>query len=288
MKKDNYQVITDRILELMEEHGTNWCRPWKTHGKGQPMGLPYSMSTGDAYQGINSVLLWAADYDDLRWGTYKAWQAKGAQVRKGEKGTQVIWWNLLEKKDELTGKVEKIPCLKVFSVFNAQQCDNVPQEEKPEPLPLPERNARVDAFIAGTGADVRKDAQGRAFFVPSQDFIGMPDLSLFDDAEGYYSTLLHELTHWTGHKSRLDRDQSDGFGGTDYAKEELIAELGSVFLCADLGVEDQPQANHAKYLNSWMQGLKDDKKLIISAASKAKKAVQFLHDLQAEAVAKAA
>jgi len=287
MKKDNYQVITDRILELMEEHGTNWCRPWKTRGKAQPMGLPYSMSTGDAYQGINSVLLWSADYDNLRWGTYKAWQAKDAQVRKGQKGTQVIWWNVIEKKNEDSGKVEKIPCLKVFSVFNAEQCDNVPEEKMPEPLPIPERNARVDEFIAGTGADVREDPN-RAFFIPSADFIAVPDIAQFKDVEAYYSTLLHELTHWSGHKSRLDRDMTGRFGSQGYAKEELIAELGSVFLCADLGVEDQPQANHAKYLNSWMQALKDDKKLIISAASKAKKAVKFLNDLQAEVVSEAA
>ena len=286
MKKDAYQIITDQILELMEKHGTDWNKPWKATGSKQPS-MPWSIGSGDNYKGINTLLLWSAGYSDQRWGTYKAWQAKGAQVRKGEKSTVITFWKMLETRNKETGEKENFPMLRTFNVFNAEQCDNVPELVIPEPLPELERNAIADTFIANTGADIRTESD-RAYFVPSQDFIALPEIGAFTDSDSYYATLLHELTHWTGHKSRLDRTFGKSFGDADYAKEELVAELGSVFLCAELQVTSEPRADHAKYLNCWMEGLKADKKLIIQASSKASKAVAFLHGLQAEVVSEAA
>tara|TARA_R110000822_G_scaffold43512_2_gene117356 strand:- start:850 stop:1713 length:864 start_codon:yes stop_codon:yes gene_type:complete len=278
MKKDAYQIITDQILELMEKHGTDWNKPWKSTGSTQPS-MPWSIGSGDNYKGINTLLLWSAGYTDQRFGTYKAWKDKGAQVRKGEKSTVITFWKMLETRNKETGEKENFPMLRTFNVFNAEQCVNVPELVIPEPLPELERNAIADTFIANTGADIRTESN-RAYFVPSHDFIALPEMGAFSDSDSYYGTLLHELTHWTGHKDRLARTFGKSFGDNEYAKEELVAELGSVFLCVELQVTAEPRADHAKYLNSWIKGLKDDKKMIIQASSKASKAVEYLKELQ--------
>lgn len=273
VKIDIYQQVTDKILDLMQKHGTNWAKPWKASGS--DFGMPYSVATNKNYQGINIVLLWSAGYSDSRWGTFKAWQAKGASVKKGEKGTQIIYFSILDKTDE-DGQKVKIPLLRASYVFNAQQCENVP-EEKDAPKAISTGSLEhVENFVKATGANIGHGGD-RAYYMPSLDRIQMPHCSDFDADEFYYSTLLHELTHWTGHKSRLDRDQAHSFGSAEYAYEELIAELGSTFLCAELGVENEPREDHAIYLNSWIRKLQDDKKAIVRAASAASKACRFLH-----------
>lgn len=279
MKQDTYQIVTDKIIALMEEHGTDWNKPWKV--KGINAGIPYSMSTGEAYTGINALLLGWSGYSDMRWGTYKAWQDKGAQVRKGEKGTQVIFFKILQK-EKTDGTVDKIPLLKTYSVFNAAQCDNVPELPVAEPLTECERIQQAEEFIAATGADIRHGDESRAYYVPSLDYISLPRAEHFKTMQGYYGTLLHELTHWTGNASRLDRLKDTGFGSDLYAKEELVAEMGSAYLCALLGIEDEPRPDHAQYLNSWIRQLKQDKYTITRAASAAKKACEFLQALQVE------
>ena len=279
MKQDTYQIVTDKIISLMEEHGTDWSKPWKVQGINA--GIPYSMSTGEAYTGINALLLGWSGHSDMRWGTYKAWQEKGAQVRKGEKATQIIFFKVLQKENK-EGNIDKIPLMRTYSVFNAAQCDNVPALPEVKALTECERIQKAEQFIAASGADIRHGDESRAYYVPSHDFISLPRAEHFNTMQGYYATLLHELTHWTGNSSRLDRLKSTGFGSDLYAKEELVAEMGSAYLCALLGIEDEPREDHAQYLNCWIKQLKEDKYAITRAASAAKKACEFLQALEVE------
>lgn len=270
---DIYQDITDRIVALMEEHGTDWTRPWVGDSKGS---LPRSVTTQKAYTGINVLLLWGARYTGAEWGTYKAWKDKGAQVRKGERGTQIVYFNLIKVADKKTGEDKQIPMLKYYTVFNSSQVEGY-QEAVVETPNAVEKQSVAEAFITRTKARIEHGREG-AFYIPSMDVIGMPRVDLFTSTDGYYSTLLHELTHWTGASHRLDRLKTGGFGSTEYAKEELVAEIGSAFLCVSLGITKEPREDHAKYLNNWLRALKDDKRAIVAAAKQAQVAVDFLNN----------
>lgn len=287
MTTDVYQMVTDKVLTMMETHGLKWSKPWKS-GQGS---MPVSISTGKPYTGINPLLLWAEGHSDPRWGTYKAWQEKGGQVRKGEKATAVVFFKQIEvaDKNKEDNKV-KIPLLRYYSVFNASQVDGV-EPMAATPKTENETIAAVDQFITDTGADIRTIAGSAAFYMPSFDYIQVPPLAEYfrkTAVSDYYGTLLHELVHWTGHKDRLARLQSGGFGSEDYAKEELVAELGSAFLCSELGIDSEPREDHAAYLQSWIKALQDDKRLIVKAASQASKACAFLHAETVAEVAEAA
>lgn len=287
-KSDIYQEVTDKVIELMEAHGSNWCKPWSASGLSS--GLPYSVTTKAAYSGINIILLWASGYTSSEWGTFKAWQAKGARVKLGEKGTRCLFYTQRKVKDKKTGEEKIIPMPKNFVVFNAEQVEGYEPEaiKTLEPLELLDN---AEQFISNTGAIVHKVAGDRAFYRPSTDDITVPLPEQFkgetteDRLHGYYGTMLHELTHWTGSKKRLDRLSGDpkDTRQQSYAKEELIAELGAAFLCAELGISSEPREDHAQYLNSWLKALKDDKKLIVNAASQARKACALLKDLQPKA-----
>ena len=288
-RQDNYQLITDTIIGLIETHGANWTKPWS--GNGGSGTRPISVSTGKPYKGCNPLLLWAAGFNDHRWGTYKAWQEKGCQVRAGEKGTKINFFKALDIKDKDSGEDVTVPFLRVTSVFNAEQVEGA------EPLPAPEApetvaeaDERVEAAIAfakATGADIRiTDGSDSAFYKPTADYIVVPAISDFigtstsSAQEAFAGTLLHELGHWTGHRSRLNRPLLNNFGSEDYAKEELVAELAATFLCSDLGISAEPRPDHAQYLASWLKALKNDKRLIVRASSQAHKAVDFVHGLQ--------
>lgn len=290
-KADVYQEVTNKIIDLMETHGTNWCKPWESNGLAS--GLPFSVTSRAAYSGINVVLLWAAGYSSSEWGTFKAWQAKGAKVRSGEKGTPIIFFKQLPVKDKDTDEKKMIPMIKQFYVFNAEQVEGY----EPEPIKTLEPLELLDnaeKFIKNTGATIHKVAGDNAYYRPSTDSITVPLPEQFkgeahsDRLHGYYGTVLHELTHWTGSKKRLDREKGIRYGDEKYAKEELIAELGAAFLCAELGISSEPREDHAHYLNSWLKALKDDKKLIVKAASQARKACEFLKELQPAAQSEAA
>ena len=290
-KADVYQEVTDKIINLMETHGANWCKPWESNGLAS--GLPFSVTSRAAYSGINVVLLWAAGYASSEWGTFKAWQAKGAKVKKGEKGTPIIFFKQLPVKDKDTDQKKLIPMIKQFYVFNAEQVEGY----EPEPIKTLEPLELLDnaeKFIKNTGATIHKVAGDNAYYRPSTDSITVPLPEQFkgeahsDRLHGYYGTVLHELTHWTGSKKRLDREKGIRYGDEKYAKEELIAELGAAFLCAELGISSEPREDHAHYLNSWLKALKDDKKLIVKAASQARKACEFLKELQPAAQSEAA
>lgn len=283
MNKSIDQDITDRIIEQMETAGSDWLRPFSTIG-----GIPRNVISNKPYQGINRLLL-SLTADCHLFATYKQWQDLGSQVRKGSKGFKVIKYGTFEK-EASNGDMETKAYLKGYTVFSANQVDNLPEHiqaqlTKPESTAF-SNHAEIDAFISNTGANIITDNSKPPCYIPSLDLVSMPSTQNFSDnvdgtaSEHYYGTLLHELTHWTGAKHRLDRKSGKRFGDTDYSFEELVAELGSAFLCSSLGLDVEPRADHAKYLNGWLKALKNDKGLIREAAKHAQKAVTYLEELQ--------
>jgi antirestriction protein ArdC len=245
---------------------------------------------GQAYSGINVLMLWSAAVEQgftcPVWMTFKHATEFDAHVRKGEKGSLVVYANTVTKtEDDGTGvEVEReIPFLKGYTVFNVEQIEGLPEIFYTRPEPKHTGPARIDhaeAFFANTKADIRIRG-ARAYYASEADFIAMPPIESFRDAESYYATLTHEGTHWTKHPSRLDRDFGrKAWGDEGYAREELVAELGSAFLCADLELTPEVRDDHASYIASWIDVLKNDKRAIVQAASYAQRAVDFLHGLQ--------
>lgn len=295
-KLDLYQTVTDKVIAAIEAgaKGEDWQMPWISRGGG----FPKNAVTGKRYRGMNVILLFmagnAAGYRSSLWASYRQWQSKGAQVRKGETGTMVVFYRdyTVEDRDDDGNKVERrFPVLRYSKVFNADQVDGFEVPAEPAPN-LAERIDRAEAYVAAIGADIRFGL-GRAFYRPSEDYIGMPDWADFKDTahssatENAYSTLFHELTHWTGAPGRCDRDFSGRFGDQAYAAEELVAELGAAFVSAQLGITHEPRADHAQYLEHWLKVLRGDKKAIFTAASKAAAAVDYLDGRQDPAAAPA-
>jgi antirestriction protein ArdC len=281
-----YGEVTARILAQLETGTAPWVKPWSaTPGKN----IPHNAATGNAYSGCNVILLWMAQgsFTSPRWLTYKQAQELGGNVRKGEKSPATIV-KVLRLEDKRATETDEqgrrvFTALKAYSVFNVDQCEGLPAEVlNPEPVKPrheDERDATVDEFIAASGCDFRADVGGdRAYYSPSQDFIAMPAFEAFRSATDYYGVAFHELGHWTGHKSRLDRDNGmkGRFGDRAYAAEELVAELTAAFLCAEFNFDGQLQ--HAEYIANWIELLRDDSRAFFTAASKAQAAAQFLRD----------
>jgi len=268
---DIYQEVTDQMIELLELHVSDWVKSWSVSG------LPVNISSSNNYRGINVPLLGCASakkgFDSNVWGTYKQWADKGGQVKQGEKGTMAVFYKSLNIKDDETDEEKKIPMLRRFVLFNSDQVDGV---EVVKPVTFINDTIEAgQAILSGSGADIRHGGSV-AFYTKGEDYIAMPDLERFHSSTDYYLTAFHELTHWTAHKSRLDRNMSSRFGDNAYALEELIAEMGSAFLAAHTGLSVEPREDHAKYLNSWLNVLKADKKAIFTAASKAQAASDFI------------
>lgn len=293
-KRDLYQDVTDRIIAELEAGRLPWVRPWTTSGA---TALPCNAQTGNDYSGVNVILLWLTGgvmgYETQRWVTFKQALALGGAVRKGEKGTTVVYADrFIPKKERERAKqageaAQAVPFLKRYTVFNVAQCDGLP-EHLYQGEPAPAEHARDDAaeaLIAATGARIKHGGNG-AFYTPASDMICLPHMGAFHGSADYYATALHELVHWTGASHRLDRNLKNGFGSKDYAREELVAEMGAAFLCAPLGFE--PQARHSDYIASWLQVLKDDKRAIFKAASAATKAAEFVKGFAAQEQAAAA
>ncbi|NVD42908.1 DUF1738 domain-containing protein [Ensifer sp. HO-A22] len=284
---DVYERITNRIVEQLEAGTRPWMQPWG--GGGTPV-RPLRHN-GVAYRGINTVLLWmtAAEqgYSSSYWMTYRQAAELGAQVRKGETSTLVVYANAIERKetDDAGEEIERrIPFMKGYSVFNADQIDGLPERYHATPSALPEsgkeRNDVADRFFANLGADIRHGGS-KAYYHPVGDFIQMPRFEAFVSAESHATTLGHEAIHWTMSPTRLDRNLGRAKRGDEgYAKEELVAELGSVFLAADLGLAIEPRDDHAAYIASWLTKLKNDRRLVFQMAAHAERAVTFLHGLQ--------
>jgi antirestriction protein ArdC len=288
--RDLYQTITDRLVAAIEAGAPTFEMPW--HSKAAST-LPENVLTKKAYRGINILSLWvsqiACGFRTNKWATYRQWQERGAQVRKGEKSSLVIFYKEHEREiyDAESGQNEtgKFFVAHASYVFNADQVDGYTAPELPV---LEDKTAILEAaerFVQATQADVKHGGVS-AYYSPQADSIQMPDRGLFigtktsSPTEAYYSTLLHELTHWTSHVARVNRQLSKRFGDHSYAMEELIAEFGAAFLCANLGISLEPRADHAAYLDLWLKVAKADKKALFTAASKASEAVDFLAKLQ--------
>lgn len=278
---DVYQHVTDTILKSLETGTAPWVKPWKD---GNPaIGAPRNAVSEKAYRGINIPLLLVSEmangFNDSRWMTYKQAQEMGGNVRKGEKGTQIVFWRFLTVEDKHAdatgeeGPSKEIPFLRLYTVFNAAQCDGLPRVETPAPTIPAFHHARAAECFNANAPKLRHGGD-RACYIPAIDTITLPPVEAFKDESNYWGTALHELTHWTGHESRLNRDLKNRFGSKAYAAEELIAEMGAAFLCASVGIEGKLQ--HAEYINNWIQIMKSDKRAIFTASSKAQQAADFI------------
>lgn len=278
---DKMNEAAQQIIALMKEHGTNWAKPWTG------IGGVHNAKSKKPYRGSNifwlSLSAHAQGFEGNEWATFKQWKELGATVKKGSKATPIFFFSVLERDNKETGEKDKFGFWKSYSVFNAAQVEGY---ETAKPATQFDAIKAAESYVANSGAEIRNGGD-RAYYHPIGDYIGMPPREAFESGTGYYSTLLHELTHWTGHKSRCDRDLTGGFGSENYAKEELIAECGAALLCMQLGVEKQATPEHAKYLNNWIQAIGNDYKVIFTAISKAQKAIDHLDSLQ-ESIAIAA
>jgi antirestriction protein ArdC len=280
-----YREITAKIIAELEQGIVAWVRPWRSAGHGPSLALPRNARTGKSYSGINILLLWAAldahGFASRHWLTFKQALELGGSVRKSEKGTHVFYADrfIPEKERERArsdgDEPSAIPFLKRYTVFNAEQCDGLPEHLfVPRPaLPACEIIPEAQALILATGADFRIGGD-KAFYLPSEDVIRVPHQSAFTEQINYYRTAFHELGHWTGHASRLARDLSHRFGSSGYAREELVAEMATAFVCASLGIV--PTVRHADYIGNWLAVLKEDNRAIFKAASQASKASDFI------------
>lgn len=289
MKQDVYQRVTDKIVADLEKGELTWVKPWSGGNMGGKVVRPLRHN-GVPYSGINVLMLWGAaveaGFASPFWMTFRQAQELGAHVRKGEKGSLVVYANTITRTEEGENGTEEertIPIMKGYTVFNVEQIEGLPAyfHAKAEAVIDPaQRNAQAEAFFAATGATVRHGGNS-AHYSGGTDHVQMPVFESFRSPEAYYATLAHELTHWTKHEKRLARDFGrKRWGDEGYAKEELVAELGAAFLCADLGLTPEPGMDHAAYIQSWLKVLKDDKRAIFAAASHAQKAADYLHSLQ--------
>ena len=289
MKTDLYDRITGQIVAELEQGVRPWHKPWSAGHVAGPVSRPLR-GCGKPYSGINVLVLWATamerGYSAPIWMTYRQAAELGAHVRKGEKGTLVVYASKITRSehDEATGedRDRQISFLKSYAVFNVEQIDGLPGHFTATAAPRlnPEqRISRAEGFFAALGADIRHGGNS-AHYVPALDFVQMPPFESFRDAGSYYGTLAHEMTHWTRHPSRLDRDFGrKRFADQGYAMEELVAELGAAFLCADLALVPQIRDDHAPYIAGWLKVLKDDRRAIFTAASHAQRAADFLAGL---------
>lgn len=289
---DIHQHVTDQIISFIENGAGSPEMPWQRAGGN--FSMPVNVETNNHYRGVNVLGLWAsackAGFTTGTWGTYRQWQAKGCQVRKGQNGSLVVFYKKYDTASENadTGDTETESRLFARSswVFNADQVDGYQSPEARPPQTF-DSIENAEQFVAATKAEIRHGGS-QAYYRPSADVIQMPDRGRFTGTdtmsagEGYYATLLHELTHWTSAKHRLDRGFGKRFGDDAYAMEELVAEIGAAFLCARLNITPQVRVDHASYIDHWLRVMKADKKAIFAAASKASQATDYLYALQAE------
>ncbi|WP_425063506.1 ArdC family protein [Pyruvatibacter mobilis] len=280
-----YSEITDKIIAEFETGRVPWVQPWGTTAANAPLGLPKNASTDRQYSGINILLLWGAviehGFSGQGWLTFRQALSLGGNVRKGERGTTVVYADRFVPEDEKrrareTGEdAQAIPFLKRFTVFNTDQCENLPEAVATAAPPVPTGliEPRVEALIAATGIDFRIGGN-RAFYVPAHDYVQVPPPQAYFEPINWHRTALHEIAHASGHRSRLDRDLTGSFGTKKYAFEEMIAEVSSAFCCASLGIV--PTVRHADYVGSWLEVMCEDSRAIVRAASQASKAADWI------------
>lgn len=284
VKADLYEHVTQSIVRAIEEGAGQYVMPWHS------LRAPINAVSRKSYRGVNTLLLWAAaqerDYKSNEWATYRQWQEKGGQVRKGEKSTIIVFWKFFDRDEESeevqddasepTGK--RARCMaRAYWVFNAAQVDGI-ECESAEDLPESERIARAEAFFNALPGTVHFDSE-EAYYSKNEDAIHMPAFSQFTSAAQFYSVLGHERSHWCGASSRLNRDLTGRFGDQKYAMEELIAELTSAMICAQLELPLEPRKDHAPYVQNWLRVMKHDHRAIFTAAGKAQEAANYLTQL---------
>ena len=284
-KRDIYQTVTDRILELLDQGVAPWRHPIRRRGGDN--GFPKSLSTGKTYRGINVFLLamtsWMERYESSYWATFNQIKKQGGSVRKGERSTLVVFWKQYATNDRETGQETTVPVLRHYNVFNAEQCEGV---EAPDLLPIAEPTepfepiAEAEKIVRGYHQPpVIEHAGKSAYYRPAEDTVRIARPEQFESREAYYATLFHELAHSTGHVSRLKRDigtKTSPFGSPDYSKEELVAEIGSAFLAAAAGISPPTIEQSAAYIDGWRRKLKDDKRLVVKAAGQSQRAADHI------------
>nr|WP_229202225.1 zincin-like metallopeptidase domain-containing protein [Pseudoduganella aquatica] len=292
MSKSFVETVAERLIDQLKEGVAPWQKPWQPGEAGAAM--PTNPVTGNRYKGINALHLMSQDHEDQRWMTYKQAASIGAQVRKGEKGTPIQYWKFSEEQTQTdandkpmldadgkavkhTVRLER-PALFMATVFNAEQIDGLPPQQ-PRKEQAWAASERAEGILQATGANVRHGEQDRAFYRPATDTIHLPNKGQFDSADRYYATALHELGHWTGHQSRLDRDMAHPFGSEGYAREELRAEIASMIMGDELGIGHDPK-QHAAYVGSWIKAIQDDPLEIFRAAADAEKIQDYVIGLE--------
>lgn len=286
---DVYERVTNKIVEALERGVRPWLQPWNAQHAAGRITRPLR-SNGVPYQGINVLMLWGsaeeAGYACPYWLTFQQARELGGFVKKGEHGFPVVYANTFKKTettDEGAEVEQEIPFLKSYTVFNAEQCEGLPPHFSQLAEPPKEKIERIESaalFFENTRADIRTGGN-RAYYAIGPDYIQMPPIETFRDSESHAATMAHELAHWTRHPSRLDRDLGrKRWGDEGYSLEEIVAEISSAYLCADLSITPELREDHASYIHHWLEILKQDKRAIFSAASHASKAVDFLHGLQ--------
>ena len=273
-----YQIISDRVMGLLEEGTPPWRRPW-----GGEFRFPRNMISGKDYRGINVFLLSAMGYESPFWLTFKQAQSLGGSVRKGEKSVPVVFWKEWETEDRKIGESVKVPVLRYFSAFNLCQCEGIPDDKIPDEQRTVHENDPIDRCETVVSEMQRRPeiSHGfrRAAYRPQLDTVYMPSIESFDGSPEYYGTLFHELGHATGHESRLNRKgitELAAFGSQDYGKEELVAEMTAAFLCGHCGIDTVTLENQAAYVSGWLRTIKQDAKLVVTAAAQAQKAADFI------------
>jgi len=271
MENKIYQEVTDRIIANLEKGVIPWVKPWHTENT-----LDKNIVSQNEYNGINRLILGMSGFNSNVWGSFKQWDSLGANVKKGEKGTAIVFYKPVSSSkvnDQGENESSFYACLKTYYVFNAEQIEGI--EIKPRAVENKPflNNVLIDQLVANTGATI-KHGGNSAYYRPSEDYINMPVKSDFMEESGYYATLLHELTHWSGAKHRLDRTKGKRFADTAYAFEELIAEIGSAFLCEKYNVKGD--IRHEGYIASWLKALKNDNKMIFKASAYAQKSTDYI------------
>jgi antirestriction protein ArdC len=280
-----YQEITDKIVAELEAGRVPWVQPWGKTTAPAPLGVPKNAATERRYSGINIIILWSAvterGFSGQNWLTFRQTLGLGGHVRKGEKGTTVVYADRFvpdgerRRAEDEGEEPQAIPFLKRFTVFNTDQCEDLPADLAAAASPIPEELIlpQAEALIRATGADFRIGGE-RAYYSPAEDFVQVPRPQAFFEPVNWHRTALHELGHWSGAKHRLNRDLSGHFESSLYAQEEMVAEMASAFVCASLSIE--PTVRHADYLGAWLDILREDNRAVIRAASAASKAADYL------------
>ena len=285
--RDVYKDITAQIVASLEKGVRPWFKPWSSQWGDRVISRPLRHN-GKPYRGINVITLWMTaeleGFSSPYWMTFRQAKEFGGSVKKGSHGTIVVWVNRKTETDESGEERTKVN-FGTANVFNCDQITGLPEKYNPPQgakidRPAHARIAEADAFFGHLGMDLRHGG-GRAFYSPSEDYVRVPEFDDFETAADYYCTVGHESVHWTSPKKRLDREFGQKrWGDEGYAMEELVAELGSAYLAADLGIKGQPRADHASYLAHWLQVLKGDNRAIFTMASHAERAVDYLRKQQ--------